>query len=185
MAHTISVTDEIYDKLVEKARKLGLPIGRVVGVDEEEKKEKQTQEGDEKKETVFWEDLEDFISEVEARLEEIEGKLENIKFCPNCGSQLFLYNTHTHRSSGSLESGEVEIWPWSKDTGWLKKPHIDVSVYRDEEFFELRCPVCGYTASVVMPKTWHYKDKRKEIDLRNKEGKGESEEGEEANAGED
>jgi len=182
MAHTISVSDEVYAKLVEKARRLDLPIGRVVAVDEEKEKERTPESKERKEDFVSRQDFNllkenferlvehynNFIAEAQDRLKEVEGKLMNVKFCPNCGH--ILYSHFQDHSSHKLKHYE----------------YVDDSVLGRDPYYHLECPRCGFYVELEKPKFWHYKDPERQVwDLRNAEGKGESEEDEEVKAGED
>ena len=169
MGKTVYVSDDTYENLVAKAKLIEIPISQVVGVlsrekGNSEKKAEVTQDRGEAgmKEGVTKEDFQSLVDQLK----------EVLSLCPNCRHQLFLYGTHGHSSSGSVKSGEVGVWSAKK--GWLKETDVNVYVYRDKEYYQLKCIVCGYTADVVMPKKWRYKDKEKQVvDLRDAEGKGE------------
>ena len=168
MGKTVYVSDDTYENLVVKAKLMEIPISQVVGVlsrekGNSEKKAEVTQDRGEAgtKEGVTKEDFQSLVDQLK----------EVLSLCPNCGHQLFLYGTHGHSSSGSVKSGEVEVWSAKK--GWLKETDVNVYVYRDKEYYQLKCIVCGYMADVVMPKSWHYTDEENKIvDFRNEEGKG-------------
>lgn len=167
MGKTVYVSDDTYENLVAKSKLMEIPISQTVGVlarekGSSEKKTEVTQDRGEAK-TKEMVTKEDFQSLVDA-LNKV------LSLCPNCGHQLFLYGTHDHSSSGIIKNGKVDVW--SEKIGWLKEIFVDVHVYKGKECYQLRCVVCGYTADVVMPKSWHYTDKEKKIvDCRNEEGK--------------
>ena len=179
MGRSIFVDDETYCKLVQRAKKLGIPIGKAVDVVDADEKEddvrvKEVQESEEGgREFVSRRDFgllkenferlikhyNDFLSETQERFEEIKGKLENIKFCPNCGHILYShFQDHTSHEYKHYE-------------------YVDDSVYGVGGCYLLECPRCGFYVRLEKPKFWHYKDPEKQIwDLRNSEGKGEDEE---------
>ncbi len=170
MGKTVHVSDDTYENLVAKARLMEIPISRVVSVlskekGDSEKKDEVTQDPGEAetKEMVAKEDFQSLI----------DALSKVLSLCPNCGHQLFLYGTHDHSSSGSVKSSEVKVWS-AIEKGQLKESDVNVYVYRGKEYYQLKCVVCGYTADVVMPKSWHYTDKEKKtVDFRNEKGKGE------------
>jgi len=168
MGKTVYVSDDTYENLVAKAKLMEIPISQTVSVLAKEKRngEKKAEVTQDRGEAGTKEMVtkEDFQSLVDA-LDKV------LSLCPNCGHQLFLYGTHDHSSSGSVKSGKVEVL--SEKTGWLKEADVNVYVYRDKGYYRLKCIVCGYTADVVMPKSWYYTDEEKKtVDFRNEEGTG-------------
>lgn len=170
MGKTVYVSDDTYENLVAQASLMEIPISQAVGVLAKEKgitekKAEVTQDPGESetKEMVTKEDFQSFV----------DALSKVLSLCPNCGHQLFLCGTHDHSSSGSVKSSEVKVWS-AIEKGQLKESGVNVYVYRGKEYYQLRCIVCGYTADVVMPKSWHYtEEEKKVVDFRNEEGKGE------------
>ncbi|GAI08155.1 unnamed protein product, partial [marine sediment metagenome] len=148
------------------ARLMEIPISQVVSVLGKEK-------GNSEKKAEVPQDRGEAGTKEVATKEEFRSLVDALNkvlsLCPNCGHQLFLYSTHDHSSLGSVKSGEVKVR--FADQYWLKETDVNVHVYRGKEYCQLKCIVCGYTADVVMPKSWYYTDEeKKRVDFRNEEG---------------